>query len=50
MQTPVEIEYQGMEARPHIQAALAKHVDDLEQRFGRVTCPFQKSYPDVLMM
>src|SRR5450830_470087 len=37
MQTPVEIEYQGMEARPHIQAALAKHVDDLEQRFDRVT-------------
>src|SRR5487761_2205942 len=37
MQTPVEIEYQGMEARPHIQAALANHVDDLEQRFGRVT-------------
>src|ERR1019366_10675954 len=37
MQTPVEIEYQGMEARPHIQTALANHVDDLEQRFGRVT-------------
>jgi len=37
MQTPVEIEYQGMEARPHIQTALAKHVDDLEQHFGRVT-------------
>jgi len=37
MQTPIEIEYQGMEAKPHIQAALAKHVDDLEQRFGRVT-------------
>src|ERR1035437_2910574 len=37
MQTPVEIEYEGMEARPHIQTALAKHVDNLEQRFGRVT-------------
>jgi cold shock CspA family protein/ribosome-associated translation inhibitor RaiA len=37
MQTPVEIEYQGMEARPQIQAFLAKHVADLEQRFGRVT-------------
>jgi cold shock CspA family protein/ribosome-associated translation inhibitor RaiA len=37
MQTPIEIEYQGMEARPHIQAALAKHVADLDQRFGRVT-------------
>ena len=37
MQTPVEIEYQGMEARPQIQAVLAKHVADLEQRFGRVT-------------
>jgi cold shock CspA family protein/ribosome-associated translation inhibitor RaiA len=37
MQTPVEIEFQGMEAKPQIQAALAKHVADLEQRFGRVT-------------
>ena len=37
MQTPVEIEFQGMEATPHIHAALAKHVADLEQRFGRVT-------------
>jgi cold shock CspA family protein/ribosome-associated translation inhibitor RaiA len=37
MQTPVKIEFQGMEARPHIQAELAKHVDELEQRFGRVT-------------
>ncbi len=37
MQTPVEIEFQGMEARPQIQTALAKHVANLEQRFGRVT-------------
>lgn len=37
MQTPVEIEYQGMQARPQIQAVLVKHVADLEQRFGRVT-------------
>jgi cold shock CspA family protein/ribosome-associated translation inhibitor RaiA len=37
MQTSVKIEYQGMEARPQIQAALTKHVADLEQRFGRVT-------------
>jgi cold shock CspA family protein len=37
MQTPVEIDFQGMAARPQIQAALAKHVDELEQRFGRVT-------------
>src|SRR5450830_1952320 len=37
MQTPAEIEFQGMEARPQIQAVLAKHVADLEQHFGRVT-------------
>src|ERR1700693_5894844 len=37
MQTPVEIEFQGMEARPQIQPILTKHVADLEQRFGRVT-------------
>ena len=37
MQTPVEIDFQGMDARPAIQAEIAKHVAELEQRFGRVT-------------
>jgi cold shock CspA family protein/ribosome-associated translation inhibitor RaiA len=37
MQTPVEIDFQGMEARPDIRTAITKHVADLEQRFGRVT-------------
>jgi len=37
MQTPVEIDFQGMDARPAIQADIAKHVAELEQRFGRVT-------------
>ena len=37
MQTPAEIEFQGMTASPEIQTAIAKHVADLEQRFGRVT-------------
>ena len=37
MQTPAEIEYQGMTASPKVQADIAKHVADLEQRFGRVT-------------
>ena len=37
MQTPVEIEYQGMTASPKVQTDIAKHVTDLEQRFGRVT-------------
>jgi cold shock CspA family protein/ribosome-associated translation inhibitor RaiA len=37
MQTPVEIDFQGMAVRPEIRSAIAEHVADLEQRFGRVT-------------
>ena len=37
MQTPAEIEFQGMTANPKAQAAIADHVAELEQRFGRVT-------------
>jgi cold shock CspA family protein/ribosome-associated translation inhibitor RaiA len=37
METPVQIEFQGMDAKPDIRAAIAKHVAQLEDRFGRVT-------------
>jgi len=37
MQTPAEIDFQGMAARPDIQDAIEKHVAQLEQRYGRVT-------------
>jgi cold shock CspA family protein len=37
MQTPVEIDFQGMPGQPDIRTAIARHVDQLEQRFGRVT-------------
>jgi cold shock CspA family protein/ribosome-associated translation inhibitor RaiA len=37
MQTPVQVEYQGMASSPKIQAAVEKQVAELEQRFGRVT-------------
>lgn len=37
MQTPVEIDFQGMPATSEVQSAIAKHVADLEQRCGRVT-------------
>jgi cold shock CspA family protein/ribosome-associated translation inhibitor RaiA len=37
MQTPVEIDFQGMSANPTIRAAIAEHVAELEERFGRVT-------------
>lgn len=37
MQTPVEIDFQGMPAKPEIRSAIIKHVADLEQRSGRVT-------------
>jgi cold shock CspA family protein len=37
MQTPVEIDFQGMMAAPKIQAAIDAQVARLEERFGRVT-------------
>ncbi len=37
MQTPVEIEFQGMMSTPKIQASIAAHVARLEERFGRAT-------------
>jgi len=37
MQTPAEIEFQGMTATPAIQQAIATHVAQLEERWGRIT-------------
>ena len=37
MQTPVEIDFQGMSARPDVHASIERHVAALEQRCGRVT-------------
>ena len=37
MQTPIEIDFQGMEARPDLRAAIDKQVAQLEDRFGRIT-------------
>lgn len=37
METPVEIDFQGMAAEPWIRDAIATHVSQLEQRFGRIT-------------
>jgi len=37
MQTPVEIDFQGMRGRPEVQATIEHHVAELEQRYGRVT-------------
>jgi cold shock CspA family protein len=37
MQTPVQIDYQGMSARPELQASIEQHVANLEERFGRIT-------------
>ncbi len=37
MQTPVEIDFQGMTATPRIQAAIDAQVARLEERFGRAT-------------
>ncbi len=37
MQTPIEIDFQGMDARQDIRGTIAQHVDGLERRYGRVT-------------
>ena len=37
MQTPLEVDFQGLPSTPQIQDAIAKHVAQLEQRYGRVT-------------
>lgn len=37
METPVQIDVQGMEASERVRSSIAAHVADLEQRFGRVT-------------
>lgn len=37
METPVEIDFQGMPANPGVRTRIAEHVADLEERFGRVT-------------
>lgn len=37
MQTPIEVDFQGMETKPDVRAAIAIHVAQLEDRFGRLT-------------
>jgi cold shock CspA family protein len=37
METPVQIDFQGMDTSPQIRGAITKHVGQLEDRFGRVT-------------
>lgn len=37
METPVQIDFQGMDARSDVRSAIANHITQLEDRFGRVT-------------
>jgi cold shock CspA family protein len=37
MQTPVEIDFQGLKGNEHLRACVLKHVTVLEERFGRIT-------------
>lgn len=37
METPVEIDFQGMAARPDVRDAIDRNVHQLEERFGRIT-------------
>ena len=37
MQTPVQIDFQGINANPATRDAITQHVAELEQRFGRIT-------------
>jgi hypothetical protein len=37
METPLQIDLQGIDARPNIRAEIDKHVAQLEERWGRIT-------------
>ena len=37
METPLQIDLQGIDARPDIRAEIDKHVAQLEERSGRIT-------------
>lgn len=37
MQTPVHIDFQGIDASQRVRRSIEEHITDLEQRFGRVT-------------
>src|SRR6266545_5561225 len=37
METPVEIEFQGMQGTPPIRQSISDHIAKLEHRFGRIT-------------
>ena len=37
METPLQIDFQGIDARPDIRAEIDKHVAQLEERSGRIT-------------
>src|SRR5271169_3334060 len=37
MQTPLEVDFQGLPRTPQIQDAIVRHVAQLERRYGRVT-------------
>ena len=37
METPVQVDFQGMKATEQVRDAINKHVSELEERFGRVT-------------
>jgi ribosome-associated translation inhibitor RaiA len=37
MQTPAQIEFEDVQGSPELQAAIERHISELESRFGRVT-------------
>jgi cold shock CspA family protein/ribosome-associated translation inhibitor RaiA len=37
MQTPVEIDFQGLEANEQLRTCVRQHISTLEERFGRIT-------------
>ena len=37
MQTPVKIDFQGMDANPDVRSKIVKHLIQLEERYSRIT-------------
>jgi ribosome-associated translation inhibitor RaiA len=37
METPVQVDFRGLQPSQHIRSAIDKHIGEFERRFGRVT-------------
>jgi uncharacterized coiled-coil DUF342 family protein len=46
METPPEIQFQGMQGTPEIEKTIAAHIAELDERFGRITANVERTPKD----